>query len=360
MKKRKILRFASIVLAAAMLMTLAGCGDQKTSSGTVDYSVGLNDDGTLKDINPADYVTIAEYKTIEIPQDEIAVSDEDLQEAVDNLLSQYPETVQVTDRAVADGDSVNIDYVGSVDGEEFEGGSTNGAGTTVTIGETQYIDDFLEQLIGHKPGETFDINVTFPDDYGQENLNGKDAVFKTTINYIEESNTPELTDAFVTENLQETYGYTSAADTKAKLTEELKSVNTENYIYDYMLEKSEFKELPKDVVEEQMDLRVQAIEQQMEYSGIAMEDYLKEYDFEDEDAFRESFREDCEELVKMYMICQIVYENENLEVTDDDLQEIFGTEDISEMVEYYGEGYTNRIGMNNVALDYLLENVTIK
>lgn len=98
----------------------------------------------------------------------------------DSILSEYPDTVQVKDREVKDGDSVNIDYVGSIDGEEFDGGNTNGEGTTVTIGQTEYIDDFLEQLIGHKPGETFDVNVTFPEDYGQEALNGKDAVFKTT------------------------------------------------------------------------------------------------------------------------------------------------------------------------------------
>ena len=232
----------------------------------------------------------------------------------------------------------------------------------MTIGQTQYIDDFLEQLIGHKPGETFDVNVTFPDDYGQENLNGKDAVFKTTINYIEESKTPELTDAFVTENLQESYGYTLVDDMKAKLTDELEATNKENYIYDYLLEKSEFKEIPENLVEEQLDLRVQVTEQQMEYSGIAMEDYLKQYGFEDEDAFRESLRSDCEELVKMYMICQIVYEEEKLDVTEDDLKEIFGASnesDMSNLFDYYGKGYMYRIGMNNVALDSLLEKVTI-
>ena len=86
--------------------------------------MGLNDDGTLKDVNPSDYVTVADYKKIEISQDEIAASDEDLQQAVDNLLNQYPETIQITDREVQDGDTVNIDYVGSVDGKEFDGGST--------------------------------------------------------------------------------------------------------------------------------------------------------------------------------------------------------------------------------------------
>ena len=98
---------------------------------------------------------------------------------------------------------MNIDYVGSVDGVEFEGGSTQGNGTEVTIGVTQYIDDFLEQLIGHKPGESFDVEVTFPDEYpNNEDLAGKDAVFAVTVNYIVEQVTPELTDDFVQENLK--------------------------------------------------------------------------------------------------------------------------------------------------------------
>lgn len=340
MRKKKILKFMSAVLVGVMLLSLAGCGDEKDSDSSVediDYSVGLNADGTLKDIDPADYVELADYKAIEIPQADVAVTDEALQSQIDSILSEYPDTVQVKDREVKDGDSVNIDYVGSIDGEEFDGGNTNGEGTTVTIGQTEYIDDFLEQLIGHKPGETFDVNVTFPEDYGQEALNGKDAVFKTTINYIAESKTPELTDAFVTEKLKDTYGYTSVADMKAKLTEDMKSANTENYLYDYLMENSEFKELPKDAVEEQIDLRVQATKLQMQYSGVSIDDYIEAYGFDDEDDFRESLREDCEDMIKMYMICQMIYEKEGLEVTDEDLQGIFGTEDMSQMLEYYGE-----------------------
>lgn len=88
---------------------------------------------------------------------------------------------------VQDGDSVNIDYVGSIDGVEFEGGSTGGTGTTLVIGSGYYIDDFEEQLIGSHPGDTVDVNVTFPEDYGKEELNGKDALFQVTINGIYEN-----------------------------------------------------------------------------------------------------------------------------------------------------------------------------
>lgn len=91
-----------------------------------------------------------------------------------------------TSLTVEDGDTVNIDYVGSIDGVEFAGGSTNGAGEDLTIGSGRYIDDFEEQLIGAHPGDTVEVNVTFPEDYGNEELNGKDAVFEVVINGIYE------------------------------------------------------------------------------------------------------------------------------------------------------------------------------
>ena len=82
------------------------------------------------------------------------------------------------------GDMVNIDFVGSIDGEEFEGGSTEGQGTALVIGAKRYIDDFEEQLVGAHPGDSVDVNVTFPEDYGKEELNGKDALFKVKVNGI--------------------------------------------------------------------------------------------------------------------------------------------------------------------------------
>lgn len=87
---------------------------------------------------------------------------------------------------IENGDTVNIDYVGTVDGVEFDGGSTNGAGADLTIGSGRYIDDFEEQLIGSHPGDTVEVNVAFPEDYGNEELNGKDAVFEVVINGIYE------------------------------------------------------------------------------------------------------------------------------------------------------------------------------
>ena len=105
-------------------------------------------------------------------------AEEDSQESGSSTLSTD------TSLTVEDGDTVNIDYVGSIDGVEFDGGSTNGQGTDLTIGSGLYIDDFEEQLIGSHPGDTVDVNVTFPEDYSSQDLQGKDALFVVTINGI--------------------------------------------------------------------------------------------------------------------------------------------------------------------------------
>lgn len=110
-------------------------------------------------------------------------SSDDTSDASGSDTSSYSTDTSLT---VEDGDTVNIDYVGTIDGVEFDGGSTGGAGTDLVIGSGNYIDDFEDQLIGSHPGDTVEVNVTFPDDYGNEELNGKDAVFTVTINGIYE------------------------------------------------------------------------------------------------------------------------------------------------------------------------------
>ena len=107
-------------------------------------------------------------------------------ESTTNTETKEPVLLTDTSLEVKDGDTVNIDYVGSIDGVEFAGGNTQGMGTQLVIGSHSYIDDFEEQLIGHKVGEEVDVLVTFPEDYGKDDLNGKEALFKVVINGIYE------------------------------------------------------------------------------------------------------------------------------------------------------------------------------
>lgn len=214
---KKISAIISIILCLSLV--LCGCG--KKESDTFDYSKPFTDNGMWAGVNAKDCIELCDYASYK-------VTDEEIEQQITTFQVMYPDTFQVTDRVIEDGDSVNIDYTGYIDGVAFDGGSTGGNGTTVIIGTTQYIDDFLDQLIGHMPGDAFDINVTFPADYGVENLNGRDAVFKTTVNYIVEYDYPEITDEFVSTNLASTYGWYTVAEMRTGIATNLAM----NYIYE--------------------------------------------------------------------------------------------------------------------------------
>ena len=166
---RKVMAGMAAVLAAGIL---GGCGS--------DTEV------PLKDMDVDSYVTLGEYKGIEVDIDPITVDETELENLVREVYNNNVtlENGGITDRAVENGDTVNIDYVGSIDGVEYVGGRTQGQGTDLTIGSGSYIDDFEEQLIGAHPGDTVNVYATFPVDYGKEDLNGKEALFVVTENGI--------------------------------------------------------------------------------------------------------------------------------------------------------------------------------
>ena len=177
--------------------------DGEVTEKTFDFGEGLTEDGFFDGIRALDCVTLPDLDAIEIPEDCVTPNREEVEYQIENsVLVNYGEPDY--EKTVEDGDTVNIDYVGSVDGVEFAGGSTNGEGTDVTIGVTNYIEGFLPQLIGHKPGENFDIDVTFPEDYGNTDLAGAAAVFNITINYVKKAPTT------VTDEMAADFGFDSA------------------------------------------------------------------------------------------------------------------------------------------------------
>ena len=249
-------KFATIALAVVLSMgILTGCGSSKKAAEattevkeeTVDYGQGLNEDGTLEGVKATDYVTVCDYSALKIPKKEVKVSDSDVQTEIDTILSSYN---QVTDRKVKKGDTVNIDYKGMVDGKEFDGGTASGA--SLKIGSGTFIDGFEDQLIGKMPGETVQVKVTFPKDYQGKEVAGKDAVFETTINYIDE--TPKLTDKFVKEKLSDRYGYTTVKEMKKTIRDEIFKTNKTDYIWNHMIEKSKFKEIPDELINDRVDV----------------------------------------------------------------------------------------------------------
>ena len=355
-------KFATIALAVVLSMgMLTGCGSSKKAAEattevkeeTVDYGQGLNEDGTLEGVKATDYVTVCDYSSLKIPEKEVKVSDSDVQTEIDSILSSYN---QVTDRKVKKGDTVNIDYKGMVDGKEFDGGTASGA--SLQIGSGTFVDDFEDQLIGKMPGETVQVKVTFPKDYQGKEVAGKDAVFETTINYIDE--TPKLTDKFVKEKLSDRYGYTTVKEMKKAIRDEIFKTNKTDYIWNHMIEKSKFKEIPDELINDRVDVLVNGLKAQVKASNNTLKDYLSAYGIEDETALRDQIKSSCESTVKVFLIADVIVADKKISVTDEDVKAYFNGEDTAQYEKQYGKAYINRIVLNDLVIQEIEKNVTVK
>lgn len=310
----------------------------RTTPGT-DYSAGLTDDGRIENADMASMVTLADYRNISVPADEVAATTEEVEDEINSMLESYKELSTDEQLEIADGDVVNIDYVGTIDGVEFEGGNSEGAGYDLTIGSGSFVDDFEQQLIGHKPGEEVSVEVTFPEDYSEE-LAGKDASFAVTVNGI--MVTPEFTDSFVVENLADTEGISTATEYRAKVEDDFYQEHLQDYLTAYVQENSTVNTFPKKYV--------RAIKSVLKYS-----DNNSGNDIEDEIAYEKELTQQAEETVKEHMIYQAVFEDAGLSFDAD----AFYAEQIEQMgeeyVERYGAGYLAQSEIRQIVIDYLVE-----
>lgn len=365
---KNLIRLGSVCTCLALALSLAGCGASSSSSQAASgssssvedhsdvYSAYLNDDGTLKGVDSATLVTLPQYKGISVPAEEYTITDNELNTQINSILDQYATYDQITDRAIADGDVVNIDYVGTVDGEEFSGGNTNGRGTLVTAGSDAYIDDFLTQIIGHTPGETFDVNVTFPDPYeNNPDLAGKAAVFHTTINYIQgDKQVPELTDEFVSQT-SALADYGTAQGMKDTIRTSMEDNKADNYVLQKVLDACQFSEFPADLVDQLVDVSMAQFESQASAYGLDMETARSMMGYESEDAQREAMTASAQEQLKTVVMLEAIAKAEGLTVDEDALTNYFstnvGTSDYSAYQTYYGRGYLCQAVLLDSAMD---------
>lgn len=379
--KNRAYRILSLALVLALALSLAACGGSASgaassqaasspaSSSSSTYSKGLDENGYWAGITALDYVTLPkDYASPVLPADVVTADPAMVESTLQAIPYDFATTAQVTDRAVEQGDMVNIDYVGSVDGVEFDGGSTGGAGTTVMAGATNYIDDFLTQIIGHMPGETIDVNVTFPDPYeNNPDLAGKDALFVTTINYIEESIVPELNDAFVAENLAQYYDGIQTVEELSKIVED---TVRENQILTYLTAVDGYMssctfadDLPESLITYEEELCLDYYRTMALQNGFVFSDFLTMYFGEDvttEEDLLELQKDSILEGTRQYLMFQAIAEAEGFSLTDEEattyMCELLGTDDLSYYVENYGMPYLKYYTMYNMILDLLIEN----
>jgi trigger factor len=307
------------VLTTAALLTACG--------GSKEY---------LKDIKASDYVTLGNYMGIEAEAEEPTVDDA----SVDAYLQYYilepkATTEEVTDRAVQDGDVVNIDYAGYKDGVAFDGGTAQGF--DLTIGSNTFIDGFEEGLIGANIGDTVSLNLTFPDPYpNNTDLAGQPVVFEVTINSISEEKVPELTDEFVQslgiedcsteQELRDViynYFYESAVSQYTSTIEQT--------IQDTVMANCTFKEPPEEMVARMRQNIEDSMSAQAQSQSMTVTQYVSTYYGLDEDAYEDKLDEKALESAESYIMYQAIADVEGLEPTDDEIEE-----EVDERVETYG------------------------
>ena len=361
MKKMKRLLFC-LTVPALLALAFSGCG-KKFDDSPFEYSESLDAEGFYKGIKALDYVTLFNHRALYIPAEVHFVTQEDVQYAVDEILSSYPVKNIVTDRPVRDGDTVNIDYVGSVDGEIFAGGSTGGSGTDVIIGETQYIDDFLYQLIGHMPGETVEVEVTFPSDYGAEELAGKDALFVTVINHIVEEDEAVLTDAYVAETFAEQFGWTTVAGMREDVANRKKNHAIRQYVQQYILNEVQVKSIPSSLIKYQERQMVYRYREQAAYYGIDFDEFLEYEGFANVDELVKANEAGIRENAVYYLVSQAVAEDARLLANDIDISTFFMTNydtyDYSYFEGIYGLPYLRQIVLSEKVVEHIVSNAVL-
>ena len=265
-------------------------------------------------------VTLGAYKGIEVEKQEYNVTDEMVEAEIDKEREKIASTSEITDRPVANGDKINLDYSGSVDGVKFEGGTAEGQ--ELTIGSGTFIPGFEEQLVGMNPGEEKDITVTFPEKYHSEELAGKEAVFHVKVNAILETNLPEADDEFAKDVSEFDTIAELRADKRKKL-EEAEALHAKNVRENALITKAcenATVEIPEAMIERQMDHMLNDIRYRLSMQGISLEDYCK-YTGSSIEAMRKEMRGDAEKRVKSQLVLEAISKAEALEETAEELEQ---------------------------------------
>ena len=263
-------------------------------------------------------INLGDYKSVKVEKEALDVNDEKVNAEIEIMRSNAGKLKEVADdEAAKDKDVTNINFEGFIDGEAFDGGKAEGF--DLTLGSKSFIDTFEDQIIGHKKGDEFDVNVTFPEEYHAENLKGKPAVFKVKVNSIKRKEEAELN-----EDLAKELGYDSVEDLKAKTKENLtkrEETRIENEyrgkVVDAVVDTVNF-EIPEAVVEREIQFQINRFAQQLQMQGMSLNQYF-EMTGQDIEKMRESIKESAEKSVKRDLVLNEIAKVEKVEATEEEV-----------------------------------------
>lgn len=345
----------AIIMSTCAMLALAGCG---SSTSDIDES----------------QVILGEYKGIEVTDTGLVeVTDEDVDAVIESNLYYLTEAVEITDRAVQTNDYLSIDFVGTIDGEEFDGGTSEGY--TLLIGSGTMIDGFEDGIIGMEIGETKTLELTFPEDYKEEGdeseyLNGTDVEFEVTVNTITEYVTPELTDDVIpslseTSTTVEEYQEEIRTEYEAYYVE-LREESIRSEAWTQVMDNSEVVELPQEEVDELLAEIRTSYETEAETYGYEFADYISLALGMTEDEFTAEATLVAEDYVKEEIILELIAEAEGIDPSEEELNAFYEElivdttiTTVDELKETVDEDTLEYYVLNQFVIDWIVENAVI-
>lgn len=359
----------AVILAAGLCLAvmLAGCGKENTEEDT---SKEDKASVSVEDYDAQEYVTLGEYLGMELSVEKSEVTEEDIRNYVEEVIKMYPPYEETDKTVIEDGDFVNIDYEGLLDGEAFTGGTA--AGYVLEIGSHSFIDGFEDGLVGAKVGEKLALDLTFPDPYqNNPDLAGKAVVFNVTVNSIVQKvdmTYDTITDEYVSEQFGQETVEQFKEDVKSTLsgtTEYYAESNMRSLAISKLQEICTVKDLPKELLDQRVADYKQQVEESVTAQGTTLPEYLEQNDMTEEE-FNDSVLEDMKANLEFEFILQAIAAKEKIELDEEGFQTFaanmtsnYGFESQEALFKEYGEDYVKQIYLGNKAIDFVLENAKV-
>ncbi len=297
-------------------------------------------------------VTIEGYKGIEIVKKPVEVTEEDIDAELVKVQDRNSRMVTVEDRAAQNGDTVEIDFEGFVDGVAFEGGKAENF--NLTLGSGQFIPGFEDQVVGHNTGDEFDVNVTFPEEYHAEELKGKPAVFKIKLHEIKAKELPEIDDDFIKDISEFDTVEAYRADVREKLTasrQKQADNDADNQLIDALIEKLQG-EIPEAMYQNRINDDIREFSYRLQSQGLDLKTYMQ-YTGMDEQGIRDSFKPQAERQVKVRLALEKIVELEGITPTEEEIEAEYAK--IANVYQMDVEKVKGFIATSDLSLDIAVE-----
>lgn len=382
--KKLVLAVTAVSLSAMML---AGCGDnaeEQTQESVVETEESSEtaetetveekvyaDEAYMDYLNVDDFVELGDYLGIEVTVEAPYVSEDQVESYIQRILSNNPVKTEITNRAVQDGDVTDISYVGKKDGVAFDGGTADNY--ELTIGSNSFIDGFEDGIIGMEIGETKELNLTFPETYGNAELAGADVVFTVTLNKIYEETDPELNDEFVagleiedvaTVEEYRQYVYNGLMENAQYQYD----ADVETAVLNAIYENATFKTVPEAMAERYYDRLVTNMTYQAAMYGVDLETFMYYFYGMEPEQYEVDMKDSAQRAAEQILMLQVIAEQEGLTVSDEEMEEKlmaqaleYGYESADAYKEVLGneiKGYREFV-MSEKVTAYLVENAKV-